>query len=312
MNDGTKDYSATYQFTYVSTPVSAIVLDSVPENLTVVRGTKAQLTAHVMPLDADVQTFTWSSSNTELATIDADGNITVASNLSAFTDDERKVTFTATSTSNADVKVTTSEITLVAPVESISITNAVKDLFVNGLNGFATEQLTITYAPADVSESEKGIAGAYSDDTGVATVDASLLVTATGSGNTNITVEGKNGTSAKWNATVYSGDIYYGGSDSTRVVTGTTVADDINAFTKSKFNYTMKMNPTLPSCYTYNWSYKWLKGAAGSGETFADANSPTASFTRTGSNYATYEFVCTIKKDDDSVYSLSFQTYGKL
>lgn len=198
MNDGKKDYSATYQFTYVSTPVETIVLDSVPENLTVVRGTATQLTAHVMPLDADVQTFSWSSSNPELATIASDGTITVASDLSAFSDDMRKVTFTATSTSNADVKVETSGITLVAPVESISITNAARTLFVGGENGYGTEQLAVSYLPADANQSEKTVTGSYSSDDGIATVDDNLLVTAVGAGSATITVEGKNGTKATW------------------------------------------------------------------------------------------------------------------
>lgn len=227
MNDGTKDYSAIYQFTYVSTPVSAIVLDSVPENLTVVRGTKTQLTAHVMPLDADVQTFTWSSSNTELATIASDGTITVASDLSKFSDEERKVTFTATSTSNTDAKVQTNEITLVAPVESISITNAARTLFVGGENGYGTEQLAVTYLPADANESEKVVTGAYSSDNGVITVDDNLLVTAVGPGSATVTVEGKNGVKATWTPmkTLKGHILQYksNGSDRNIYVEGTTV-----------------------------------------------------------------------------------------
>lgn len=208
MNDGTKDYSATYQFTYVSTPVESVVLDNVPENLTVVRGTKTQLTAHVMPLDADVQTITWKSSNTNLATIDADGNITVASDLSKFSDEERKVTFTATSTSNDNVKVETGEIALVAPVESISITNATRTLFVGGKNGYGTEQLAVTYLPADANESEKVVTGAYSSDDGIATIDDSLSVTAINGGHPTITIEGKNDTKATWQPTILKGHIW--------------------------------------------------------------------------------------------------------
>lgn len=189
-----------------------------PENLTVVRGTKTQLTAHVMPLDADVQTFTWSSSNTELATIASDGTITVASDLSKFSDEERKVTFTATSTSNTDAKVQTNEITLVAPVESISITNAARTLFVGGENGFGTEQLAVTYLPADANENEKVVTGAYSSDDGVITVDDNLLVTAVGPGSATITVEGKNDAKTTWTLTqVLKGHILEYQSDGTNV-----------------------------------------------------------------------------------------------
>ncbi len=301
MSDGEKEYSASYQFTYVSVPVASIVIDTSLSSLT--RGVNNQLVAHVEPLDADVQTFTWTSSNEELATIDSDGNITISDDMSSYTDAERVVTFTATSTSNESISATTSQITLIAPVESISITNAQKDLFVNGQNGYGSEQLSVTYYPSDASASEKTIVSSYSSNNGVATVSG-LTVTPRGSGNATITVEGKNGIKAIWNASVYAGAIYYEGSN----VTNQTANDKTKLVGWADYSYTMQMSPSLPSGYTYNWEYKNinLPGSA----RLNNANSATCTFGRYDRNLGTYEFTCTIKTGNTAVYSLSFRTKG--
>lgn len=55
-------------------PVTAVSVS--PTEKVIVQGTSNQLTATVLPIDADNKTVTWSSSNETIATVDQNGNVT--------------------------------------------------------------------------------------------------------------------------------------------------------------------------------------------------------------------------------------------
>ena len=140
-------------------------------NTTQTVGESITLTATVTPDNATVKGVNWSSSNPEVGSIDATGKVTFAS--------PGKVTFTATSKENANIKASTAEITVVRPeLESIKVDGATKV----ELGG--TIQLKSVATP----EYADGSATWAIENESIATIDAATgVVTGVALGSTTVT-----------------------------------------------------------------------------------------------------------------------------
>lgn len=133
-----------------------------------------QLSANVLPANATNKSVNWSTSNSSIATVDANGLVTGKA--------VGNVTITATSVSNPSVKGTASIAVsnTSIPVTGVTISDKsftlVKD---------ATKTLTATVSPANASN--KNVTWS-SSNTSVATVSSSGVVTGVSAGNATITV----------------------------------------------------------------------------------------------------------------------------
>ena len=161
-------------------PIEVTSVTVTPANTELTIGGTAQLTATVAPANATVKTVTWSSSDTSIATVDADGNVTAKA--------VGTVTITATAnngkTGSATVKVARPEDPVIE-VTSVTVTPASTELTIG-----STAQLTATVAPANATV--KAVIWS-SSDTSVATVDANGNVTAKAVGTVTITATANNG-----------------------------------------------------------------------------------------------------------------------
>ena len=146
--------------------VTSITLDRTTAAM--VKGETLTLTATVLPEDATVKTVTWTSDNPDVAKVDDDGNVTAVGGGSA------------TITAKAGDLTATCTITVTVPVSSVTL-----DKTTLGLTEGETNNLTATVNPEDATN--QGISW-RSNDTRVATVDNSGLVTAIGEGTATITV----------------------------------------------------------------------------------------------------------------------------
>lgn len=151
--------------------VASVTLSSSSETL--LPGATAQLTATARGADGAAlsgRTITWTSSREAVATVSATGLVTAVD------------TGTATVKATSEGREATATITVVPPIGLIQVTPATADLLVN-----ATVQLAATPRTADgVALTGRPITWS-SDNTAVATVTASGLVTARGAGTTNVT-----------------------------------------------------------------------------------------------------------------------------
>ncbi|MBR4353150.1 MAG: Ig-like domain-containing protein [Bacteroidales bacterium] len=166
--DGGK--TATCAVTVNPVEVTSVTLDQ--DTLSLTKGGTATLVATVNPATATDKTVTWSSNNTEVATVDANGKVTAVGGGSA--------TITAT----AGGKSATCDVTVTVPVTGVSLNKTTLTLSVN-----ATETLTATVNPSDASN--KNFTWS-SSNTAVATV-VNGSVTAVGVGTATITVTTEDG-----------------------------------------------------------------------------------------------------------------------
>lgn len=152
--------------------VTGVTLDKT--TLSLEEGATDNLVATVAPSTATNKAVSYTSSNTDVATVDGNGQVTaVASgtaNIEVTTEDGGK---TATST----VTVTAKQI----PVTGVTLDKPTLSLEVG-----ATETLNATIAPNDATY--KAVRFTSSDE-GIATVDDNGLVTAVAPGSADITVE---------------------------------------------------------------------------------------------------------------------------
>ena len=154
--------------------VSSITLNN--STLTINTGSTAQLTATVSPSNASSKTVKWTSSNTNIATVDYDGVVTAVS--------PGTCTITATAKDGSG-KQASCAVTVPKLVTSISLNK--KTLYVN-IN--ATAQLTATVSPSDATN--KSVTWT-SSNTGVATVNSNGVVTGVSVGSCTITATAKDG-----------------------------------------------------------------------------------------------------------------------
>ncbi|HUG12079.1 MAG TPA: Ig-like domain-containing protein [Opitutaceae bacterium] len=141
-----------------------------PESATVTTGDSVQLTANVIPGDATIQSVTWTSSNPDVATVDAAGLVT---SLAAGT-----TTITATTTDGGfqdDSAVT---------VEDVAVTGVSVEPDGVTLDINVAAQLTASVTPANATNPAFTWS---SSDPAIATVNSSGKVTAISSGSATIT-----------------------------------------------------------------------------------------------------------------------------
>jgi len=160
------DKSAACEVT-VTNPATGITLNS--STLALKKGNTGQLAATVTPNDADNKSVTWTSSNTNVATVDSSGKVTAVASGSA--------TITAT---NASGQNATCAVTVTNPASGITLNKSTLAL-TKGSN----ETLTATVSPADAD----GTVSWSSNNTSVATVDSNGKVTAVAVGTATVTAK---------------------------------------------------------------------------------------------------------------------------
>lgn len=138
-----------------------------------------QLTANVLPTNATDKSVTWSSSNTNYATVDSNGLVTGKA--------VGTVTITAKSVSNPTVTGTATISIGNNPIAVTGVTISDKS-FTLAKN--ATKTLTATISPANATN--KNVSWS-SSNTGVATVSSAGLVTGVSAGSATITVTTEDG-----------------------------------------------------------------------------------------------------------------------
>ena len=148
------------------TPISGLSLSQTSVNLKVTE--EFQLTATIYPETTTDKTVTWSSSNPEVATVDATGKVTAIS-----------IGESIVTASCGDVKATCTVTVVATPAEGITLSQETASLEVA-----ETIQLTATVSPEMTTD--KTVAWSSSNPE-IATVDASGNVTAISIGETIVT-----------------------------------------------------------------------------------------------------------------------------
>ncbi|MGZ4106709.1 MAG: Ig-like domain-containing protein, partial [Tumebacillaceae bacterium] len=163
-------FTATCSVTAV-VPVTSIALNKT--TATIEANDMQQLTATISPTTATNATVTWSSSNNNIATVDANGVVHAVS----------PGTAVITATNNDVGTVRTAKCTVTVPTHASKVQLNTSSLTL-GVGG-ATSHLTATVTPTNATN--RNVTWS-SSDTSVATVDASGNVKAIGSGTATITV----------------------------------------------------------------------------------------------------------------------------
>ena len=157
-------------------PVTGVSVS--PTSATLSVGGTQQLTRTISPANATNQNVTWSSSNTSVATVNSSGLVTaVAAGTATITVTTQEGNFTATSA----ITVNTTNV----PVTGVSVSPTSATLNVGG-----TQQLTRTISPANATNQNVTWS---SNNTSVATVNSSGLVTSVAAGSATITVTTQDG-----------------------------------------------------------------------------------------------------------------------
>ena len=162
--------SATCEVTVDPIAVTSVTLDKTSLSLT--EGDSATLTATVKPDNATNKTVNWSSSNTSVATVDANGKVTAVKEGSA------------TITAKAGEKSATCSVTVAKKVVAVTSVSLNKTSL--SLTEGDTATLTATVKPDNATN--KTVTWS-SSNTAVATVDASGKVTAVKEGSATITAK---------------------------------------------------------------------------------------------------------------------------
>ena len=174
-NDGT-DLTASCVVTVTPKLAESISLDC--EELTLKRGASERLTATVYPATADDRSVRWTSSDEDVATVDAEGIVTAVSVGIA----------TVTAATNDGTDLSASCVVTVTPKLAESISLDREELT---LERGASECLTATVLPSYADNCSVTWA---SSDEDVATVDAGGIVTAISAGTATVTATTNDGT----------------------------------------------------------------------------------------------------------------------
>ncbi len=166
--------TATCAVTVVATEVESIQIDQ--EDMTVRLGEMSQLTVTVYPDDATDKRVEWSSSDTDVATVDNDGNVT-ATGIGT-------TEIIATANNGISDRIT---VTVIAPL-AISIALSADEIIISEVG--ETFLLTATVAPMEASG--QSLEWTSSDES-IATVSQEGTVTITGIGDAVITVSTTDG-----------------------------------------------------------------------------------------------------------------------
>lgn len=157
----------------VTTPVTGISV--APTTASLNPGGSQQLAATISPVTATNKTYSWASSNTGVATVNASGLVTAVANGTA--------TITATTADGGHKASCTVSVT--TPTSGVTLSPTATTI----IKG-KTQQLTATVAPATASD--KSLTWT-SSNTSVATVNSSGLVTGVAAGSATITATTANG-----------------------------------------------------------------------------------------------------------------------
>ena len=189
-NSSGKEYNViVYLIEGVAGPVAVSSVSLNKPSTSIEAGQSEQLTATVSPAGADDPSVTWSSSNTSVATVDQNGNVSALA----------PGTATITVTTTDGNKTATCTVTVTAPPAPIDVQSiSMKSATTIGIG--ASETLTVTYNPADANIN-KALTWS-SSNTSVATVDASGKVTGVAAGTATITATTANGKTATCSVTV--------------------------------------------------------------------------------------------------------------
>lgn len=163
-------------FTVTSICTDPIAITGVvisPNSITLTEGDNQQLTANVSPVDADDSTVSWSSSNTNIATVNVNGMVTAIA--------EGTATITATTTDGnfEDASTVTVERETI-PVTGVSLSPTSASLTIG-----SNEQLTATISPANADNPSVSWS---SSNPSIASINANGMITALAQGTTIITV----------------------------------------------------------------------------------------------------------------------------
>ena len=160
--------------------VTSISLDKT--SITLNEGQEQTLTATVNPSNAADKSLNWTSSNTSVATVNAEGKVTAVSKGTATIKAEAK---------DGSGKYASCSVTVERPVTSIEL-NKTSLVLYRGTS-IVTETLTATVTPSDASNTAVTWT---SSNTSVATVSSSGVVTGKSKGTATITVTAKDGNGA--------------------------------------------------------------------------------------------------------------------
>lgn len=172
--------TASYKVTITNIKATSIKLNTTSKSI--VKGSSFTLTSTVAPSNASNKKVTYKSSNTKVATVDANGKVTAVAAGTA--------TITAT-TADGSKKSATCKVTVTNPVKVTSLKlNATSKSIVKGY----TFDLKATIAPTNATNKNVSYT---SSNTKVATVDANGKIKAVAAGTATITVTTKDGTNKK-------------------------------------------------------------------------------------------------------------------
>ena len=184
-NDGS-NLKATCTVKVSIMPVASITLNITEKTLE--EGETINLTASVLPANASNKSLAWTSSDENIATVDANGLVTAVKEGTA------TITAKATDGSNVSAKCTIKVKAPVVLVEGITL-NATEQTLTEG----ETFALTASVTPENATN--KSLAWTSSDEN-VATVDANGLVTAVKEGTATITAKANDGSNASAQCTI--------------------------------------------------------------------------------------------------------------
>ena len=211
-------------------PITEISLDKSSATLT--EGETTTLTATVLPENTtDSKNVSWRSSNSEVATVDANGTVTAKRAGTAV------ITATSTNGKTAGCTVTVSK-------KEIPITEISLDKSSATLTEGETTTLTATVLPENTTDS-KSVSWSSSNSE-VATVDANGTVTAKRAGTAVITATSTNGKTAGCTVTV-----------SKKEIPITEISLDKSSATLTEGETTTLTATVLPENTTYGKSVKW-------------------------------------------------------
>lgn len=188
----------------VVVPAEGVVVPEELELTTNGSNKTADLNAKATPEDATNVTFSYESSNEQVATVDETGLVTAIGN------GEADITTTMTQSSPAATgenatSESAEETILLTATTHVIVTTAVESITFDNTEGILTVGNTYTLQayvePADVSDENSGLTWTSSDES-VATVDESGNVSANSAGNATITATTTNGKSAEYQLTV--------------------------------------------------------------------------------------------------------------
>ena len=170
-------FSGTITLENSSAPINVTGVTMSPTTLSLETGQTGNLTATVEPVTATDKTVAWSTSNSSIATVDASGVVTAIA--------EGTATITVTTNDGGEIATCSVSVSNPAPSTDIDVTGVVVSLTTLSLEVGQTGSLSVTVTPATATN--KAVTWSSSNP-GVATVDASGVVTAIAAGTATITV----------------------------------------------------------------------------------------------------------------------------